>query len=66
MAHFSHLVEQQEAQPKQPQFAQTYVLLGNEYQKNGYPDQARAIWQRGLRLFPQETDLQAKLNTAAQ
>ena len=32
MQHFVTLIEQQEAQPPQPHFAQTYVRLGDEYQ----------------------------------
>src|SRR5262249_23736031 len=35
---FAELIKQQETQPAQPQFAQTYVLLGDQYQKQGYAD----------------------------
>lgn len=59
--HFVTLVEQQEKQPPQPQFAQTYVLLGGQYQKAGYADDAKAIWQRGASLFPDNNTLREKL-----
>jgi hypothetical protein len=55
------LVEQQEIQSLQPQFAQTYVLLGEQYQKAGYADDARQAWQRGARLFPDNNTLREKL-----
>jgi tetratricopeptide (TPR) repeat protein len=55
------LVEQQEAQSPQPHFAQTYVLLGEQYQKAGYADDARQIWQRGATLFPDNNTLREKL-----
>lgn len=55
------LVEQQEAQSPQPHFAQTYVLLGEQYQKAGYQDDAKQMWQRGARLFPDNSALRDKL-----
>ena len=55
------LIEQQEAQSPQPQFAQTYILLGEQYQKAGYTDDARATWQRGATLFPDNDTLRQKL-----
>ena len=55
------LVEQQEAQSPQPQFVQTYMLLGEQYQKAGSADDARQIWQRGARLFPDNSTLRDKL-----
>jgi hypothetical protein len=59
--HFQTLIEQQEAQPPQPQFAQTYLWLGDQYQKAGQGDYARAIWQRGAALFPDDPSLKARL-----
>lgn len=55
------LAEQQEAQPPQPHFAQTYVLLGEQYEKAGYVDDARQTWQRGAGLFPDNSALREKL-----
>jgi len=57
----AELIKLQEAQPPQPQFAQTYVLLGEQYQKQGYPDYAKQIWQRGAAFFPSSSQIQNKL-----
>ena len=61
---FVTLVEQQEKQPPQPQFAETYVRLGEQYQKAGYPEYARETWQRGAALFPADNTLRERLATA--
>ncbi len=61
MENYVALVEQQEAQAPQSQFSQTYAQLGQEYAKGGYPDHAKAIWQRGLKLFPNDSGLKEKL-----
>ena len=58
---FNELIEQQEKTASQPHFAQTYVLLGDEYQKAGYADYARQVWQRGAALFPDNQVLGKKL-----
>ncbi|HEY5913903.1 MAG TPA: hypothetical protein VJA21_25215 [Verrucomicrobiae bacterium] len=58
---FVELAKLQEGQPTQPQFAQTYLLLGDQYQKQGYPDYARQTWQRGATLFPNDTTLAQRL-----
>ncbi len=55
------LAEQQETLSPQPQFAQTYLLLGDQYQKAGYSDLARQTWQRGANLFPNNDTLRKKL-----
>ena len=57
----SSLIDQQEALPQQPHFAQTYVALGNQYQKIGQTDKAQATWQLGLQKFPNNSTLQKKL-----
>src|SRR5258708_33211781 len=49
---FSNLIDQQEAMPPQPQFAQTYVLLGDQYKKTGQPDYALQTWRLGMAKFP--------------
>jgi tetratricopeptide (TPR) repeat protein len=59
----STLVNQQETMPPQPQFAQTYELLGDQYQKAGQPADAQLTWQRGLAKFPTDSVLQAKLTS---
>ena len=58
----SSLIDQQETMSPQPEFAQTYVVLGNEYQKIGQPDKAQATWQLGLSKFPNDPTLQKKIN----
>jgi tetratricopeptide (TPR) repeat protein len=58
----SGLIDQQETMTASPAFAQTYVVLGNEYQKMGQPDKAQATWQLGLTQFPNDPTLQKKLN----
>jgi hypothetical protein len=61
---YSTLIDQQEAQPPQPQFARTYVLLGEQYQKAGYTDLAQEMWQRGAAIFPNDEGLRTKLTPA--
>jgi tetratricopeptide (TPR) repeat protein len=58
----SSLIDQQEAQPPQPQFAQTYVLLGDQYQKAGQPDYALQTWRLGAQKFPGDPTLQNRIN----
>lgn len=57
----SGLIDQQEALPPQPYFAQTYVVLGNQYQKMGKPEFAEATWRLGLAKFPNDATLLAKI-----
>jgi tetratricopeptide (TPR) repeat protein len=61
MQHFVTLIDQQEATAPRPEYVQTYVRLGEQYQKNGFADYARQIWQRGLGLFPNDPSLKEKL-----
>lgn len=57
----SSLIDQQEALPQQSHFAQTYVVLGNQYQKMGKSDFAEATWRLGLTKFPNDPTLLKKL-----
>jgi tetratricopeptide (TPR) repeat protein len=59
---FVDLMNLQEGQPTQPQFVQTYVSLGEQCQRQGYPDYARQVWQRGAALFPNDQRLTEKLS----
>jgi tetratricopeptide (TPR) repeat protein len=61
--HFQTLIQQQETQTPQPQFADTYAWLGDQYQKADRADDARAVWQRGAALFPADEKLRTKLAT---
>jgi tetratricopeptide (TPR) repeat protein len=58
---FTQLINQQESQPPQAQFAKTYVLLGDQYQKLGQNDYALATWQAGAQLFPGDKTLRKRL-----
>lgn len=64
MAHFRTLIEQQEIQPPQPHFADSYVMLGDQYQKTGRAADARVVWERGAGLFPNHDGLKQKLALA--
>jgi tetratricopeptide (TPR) repeat protein len=55
------LIDQQETMPANPDFAQAYIVLGNEYQKIGQPDKALATWQLGAQEYPSDATLQKKL-----
>lgn len=61
------LVAQQEASttPAPPEFAQTYALLGQQYQAAGQPEKATQVWQQGLARFPLSTTLQNAVSHAA-
>ena len=43
------------------EFAETYVWLGEQYQKSARNDDARAVWERGSALFPDNEKLRGKL-----
>jgi tetratricopeptide (TPR) repeat protein len=57
----SSLVTQQETMPVQPEFALTYLLLGQQYQTAGQTDKAIQTWQQGIAKFPLNTTLQKTL-----
>jgi tetratricopeptide (TPR) repeat protein len=61
----SSLIDQQETMSPNPAFAQTYITLGNEYQKIGQPDKAQATWQLGAQEFPNDPTLQKKIANPA-
>lgn len=42
-------------------YARAYIALGDGYWKTDQPEKARAIWQDGLKLFPGEKQLEARL-----
>jgi tetratricopeptide (TPR) repeat protein len=57
----SSLIDHQDTLLPQPQFAQSYVVLGDQYLKMGQPDHAAATWQIGARKFPGHSELQRKI-----
>jgi tetratricopeptide (TPR) repeat protein len=58
----SSLIDQQETMTPQAQFAQTYLVLGNQYQKAGQNDYAQATWRMGLEKFPGDAALRKKVS----
>lgn len=64
--HFEILVGQQEQGAPRPEYAQTYMILGNMYFNSGEKAKAVSIWQQGLGFFPQNAELAQKLELANQ
>ncbi len=52
------LIDQQETQPTQPVFAQTYIALIKQYQKMGKLDEAAATLRLAMQKFPADPALQ--------
>jgi len=53
----SGLIDQQDAMPTQPEFAQSYAALAKEYEKLGKHDEAQATLILGLQKFPADPTL---------
>jgi tetratricopeptide (TPR) repeat protein len=66
MKHFETLRTQQEEAAPQKKFANTYLILGNLYQNQGNAAKASETWQRGAELHPDNTELRAKAEAAAE
>jgi tetratricopeptide (TPR) repeat protein len=65
MQRLEALVTQQEASAApQPEYAQTYALLGEQYQADGQGDKAAQIWQQGIARFPLSSALQREFASA--
>lgn len=62
IANFETLVTQQAGMSPRPEFANTYLYLGNLYEQTGKADKAREIWSQGLGLFPGSGELSKRLN----
>jgi tetratricopeptide (TPR) repeat protein len=58
---FETLIAQQEKRQPAPEYAQTYLLLGNLLAQSGKADQAREIWQKGATLYPDHAGLKDRL-----
>lgn len=58
---FEILLGQQAQEPVRPEFAMTYLFLGNMYQTSGNREEAIATWRAGLELFPDVDDLSRAL-----
>lgn len=57
----SILIDQQDTMMPQPEFAQSYAILGDQYLKMGKPDYAQATWEIGARKFPGDSSLRERL-----
>ena len=58
---FLTLIQQQQSQPTETQFALPYLRLGDYYQKAGDNPSALNAWQQGASLFPANDDLKSRL-----
>jgi len=53
--------EAQEGKKLKRVYARSFVALGDGYWKTEQPDRARAAWEEGLKLFPGDAQLRARL-----
>jgi tetratricopeptide (TPR) repeat protein len=61
ISHFETLVAQQGRSAPRPEFAQTYLFLGNLYEQTGQGERAREVWSQGFGLFPDSAELRERL-----
>jgi tetratricopeptide (TPR) repeat protein len=52
----------QQSEPRRSYYAKTYVALGDAYWKSDQLDKARAVWEQGLKLFPDKAELKTRLS----
>jgi tetratricopeptide (TPR) repeat protein len=57
--------QQEESGATKPEFAQTYLFLGNMYQQQGKSDKAVETWQKGVSMFPDNADMKKLLAGAS-
>jgi len=58
---FETLIAQQESSPARPEHAKSYLYLGNLYLGQGKGEKALDVWRRGASLFPEDSELSARL-----
>ena len=56
---YDELIRQQGSRSRDPMFARPYEFRGQMLMKDGKADSARALWARGLTLFPDDSALNA-------
>jgi tetratricopeptide (TPR) repeat protein len=61
---FEVLLERQERLAPEPDHVETYLRLGTLYKDAGNTDKARELWERGLRLFPEDARLKGTLDAS--
>ncbi len=54
-------MEIQKAEPRRPYHVKTYIALGDGYWKTDELEKARAVWQEGLKAFPDNQALKTRL-----
>lgn len=54
-------IQAQEQDRRHPKYAYAYLVLGDIYTGLEQPEKAKQTWQRGLRFFPRNATLKAKL-----
>jgi len=64
IANLETLVQQQSQGELKPNYAQTYLILGNLYEQTGKKDKALAMWQQGAALFPDNAEIQKQIQLA--
>jgi len=61
---FEILRDQQEALgDRKPQYAETYVMLGNLYKQQGKTDLAKQTYEKGLSFFPEHGTLKTQIDS---
>lgn len=60
VAELETLLGQQGSRADRPEYAQTYLYLGDAYRKLGRTSNARVMYAAGVRLFPQHEALRAR------
>ncbi|TAH37433.1 MAG: hypothetical protein EYC70_10715 [Planctomycetota bacterium] len=61
---FEMLLQQQAGSSVRPEYAQTYMFLGNLYQQIGNPQRALEVWNQGLGAFPSDAELRRQVELA--
>ena len=61
---FETLIAQQESSTARPEHAKSYLYLGNLYLGQGKGQKALDVWRRGASLFPEDSELSARLEGA--
>jgi len=61
VADLKKAMEIQKSGPRRPYHVKTYIGLGDGYWQMDDSEKARAIWQEGLKEFPDNANLKARL-----
>jgi tetratricopeptide (TPR) repeat protein len=61
----NHALKLQETQPQKSYYVKTYIGLGDGYWKTDDLKKARDTWKKGLKKFPGNADLKARLEQEA-